>query len=73
MIWSSWGARLRDDCVKRYLESLKKHVPWGPFAPGEQPAGSLVLRSDISVSDIPGSGPAVPGMLLHPAIAETSS
>eukprot|EP00969_Alexandrium_andersonii_P111260 4912456-Alexandrium_andersonii.AAC.1 len=70
MIWQTWGARLRGECVQRYLESLKKHVPWEPFAAGEQPAGSLVLRSDLSVSSIPGSGPAVPGMLLHPAIAE---
>eukprot|EP00969_Alexandrium_andersonii_P115266 5097896-Alexandrium_andersonii.AAC.1 len=67
MIWSTWGSRLREECVQRYLDSLKRHMPWEPFAPGESPVGSLVLRGGYPISDVPGSGPAVPGMLLHPA------
>eukprot|EP00969_Alexandrium_andersonii_P265868 11750086-Alexandrium_andersonii.AAC.1 len=70
MIWSTWGTRLREECIQRYLDSLEKHLPWEPFAPGEPPAGTLVLRDGHPVSDIPGSGPAIPGMLLHPAITE---
>eukprot|EP00969_Alexandrium_andersonii_P224553 9917289-Alexandrium_andersonii.AAC.1 len=53
--------------------SLQKHVPRVPFGPGEAPAGSLVLRETIPISTVLGSGPALPGMLLHPAIAERAS
>eukprot|EP00969_Alexandrium_andersonii_P019194 838010-Alexandrium_andersonii.AAC.1 len=47
------GARFRHECIQRYLDSLKKRVPWVTFGPGEAPVGPLVLREIIPLGNVP--------------------